>query len=158
MIQLKKIRLSSVVALLCIGLTAVALSPSTTTPALAARKPTRTPTPASTATPILTPTLAPDPGSWSPTGSMSTARAVHTASPLADGRVLVAGGDRGASFATIFASAEIFNPATGLWSDTGSMTHVRSGHTATLLNDGRVLVAGGSDGLPLASAEIYNPA
>jgi hypothetical protein len=97
-------------------------------------------------------------GTWTPTGSMATARESHTATVLADGRVLVAGGNSGGSFATIFASAEIFNPATGLWSDTGSMTHVRSGHTATLLNDGRVLVAGGSDGLPLASAEIYNPA
>src|ERR671912_415240 len=115
MIQLKKIRLSSVVALLCIGLTAVALSPSTTTPALAARKPTRTPTPASTATPILTPTLAPDPGSWSPTGSMSTARAVHTATRLADGHVLVTGGDRGAPFYDATATAELYNPSTGTW-------------------------------------------
>jgi len=97
-------------------------------------------------------------GTWTPTGSMATARESHTATVLADGRVLVAGGNSGGSFATIFASAEIFNPATGLWSDTGSMTHIRSGHTATLLNDGRVLVAGGSDGLPLASAEIYDPA
>jgi N-acetylneuraminic acid mutarotase len=100
----------------------------------------------------------PSTGTWAPTGSMATARESHTATVLADGRVLVAGGNSGGSFATIFSSAEIYNPASGTWAPTGSMTHVRSGHTATLLNDGRVLVAGGSDGLPLASAEIYDPA
>src|SRR6266581_4819555 len=54
---------------------------------------------------------------WSPTGSMATARYYHTATPLPDGRVLVAGG-YGGSFG-ILASAEIYDPASGTWSPTG---------------------------------------
>ena len=55
-------------------------------------------------------------------------------------------------------SAEIYDPATGTWSDTGSLHTVRRRHTATLLPDGRVLVAGGtSNGSWLTSTEIYNP-
>src|SRR5262249_50552088 len=91
------------------------------------------------------------------TGSMHDARAMHTATLLSDGRVLVAGGDND-GFGTILASAEIFNPASGTWTATGNMTAVRKGQTATLLSDGRVLVAGGDNGPRLASAEIFNPA
>ena len=51
------------------------------------------------------------------------------------------------------ASAELYNSSTGTFSRTGSMTTVRYGATATLLSDGRVLIAGG---LPdLGSAELY---
>ncbi|HEX9311207.1 MAG TPA: kelch repeat-containing protein, partial [Actinomycetota bacterium] len=58
------------------------------------------------------------------------------------------------------ASAEIYDPASGTWSPTGSMATVRYAHTATPLSGGRVLVAGGigSSGRYLASAEIYDPA
>jgi hypothetical protein len=72
--------------------------------------------------------------------------------------VLVTGGD-GPPFFESLASAELYDPATGSWSATGSMDAVRSSHTATLLSGGQVLVAGGetANGL-LASAELYDPA
>ena len=92
------------------------------------------------------------------TGSLYTERRYHTATLLPDGRVLVAGGK--GSINLSLASAEIYDPASGTWSDTGSLSTGRFAHTATLLPDGRVLVAGGYNGgaLSLASAEIYDPA
>jgi plastocyanin len=100
----------------------------------------------------------PKTGTFSPTGSMATQRGWHTASRLADGRVLVAGGE---NHRTDLASAEIYNPKTGSFSSTGSMTVGRVYHAAALLSDGRVLVEGGgsdySGGKFLSSAEIYNP-
>ena len=92
-------------------------------------------------------------GSFSPTGSMATARRADTATLLADGRVLIAGGDQNpySSTYTFFASAELYDPATGSFSPTGSMTTTRAGNTATLLADGRVLIAGG------IGAELYDP-
>jgi hypothetical protein len=88
---------------------------------------------------------------------MTTARAAHTATALLDGSVLVAGGfgDAGGSEA----SAELYDPGTGLFEPTGSMMGGRQSHTATRLEDGRVLVVGGydPDGGRLASAEIYAP-
>src|SRR5262245_3923819 len=94
-------------------------------------------------------------GTWSTTGSMSGGRYAHTATVLADGRVLVAGGAGSSGF---LKSAEIYDPALGTWSLTGSMTSVRYFHTATLLPDGRVLVSGGFNGISVvATAEIYNP-
>jgi len=93
-------------------------------------------------------------GTWSPTGELGAPRAFHTATVLADGRVLVAGGYTESPLA----SAEVYDPATGLWSATGSMNETRVKHTATLLPDGRVLVAGGNaDGVTKASAEVYSP-
>ena len=100
---------------------------------------------------------------WSRTGDLADQRQLHTAtllpngSPLA-GKVLVAGGsDKGAG--TSKDSAELFDPPTGTWSQTGSLIHERDTHTATLLPDGKVLVAGGDDkGVPLSSAELYDPA
>src|SRR5438552_17268941 len=63
---------------------------------------------------------------------------------------------------TIALSLTSARPATAAvqrWSPTGSLATAREGHTATLLPDGRVLVAGGFDGqIYLASAEIYDPA
>jgi K319L-like, PKD domain/Collagen triple helix repeat (20 copies)/Kelch motif len=71
-----------------------------------------------------------------------------------DGTVLVAGGLDNVDFS--LASAEIYDPATGTFSATGSMTHQRDTQTATLLKDGTVLVAGGLYGnSPVSSAEIY---
>ena len=77
--------------------------------------------------------------------------------------MLVAGG-QGVEGSPYFASAEIYDPATGIFSPTGSMADARSFHTATLLPDGRVLVAGGfeawsdADRSPvLAAAELYDP-
>jgi hypothetical protein len=104
-------------------------------------------------------------GTFTFTGSMHTARAFHTATLLQDGQVLVAGGlcIRSAQCnktTTVLASAELYSPATGQWTVTGSMSTARLSHTATLLKDGEVLVTGGDNynSGPLASAELYNPA
>jgi hypothetical protein len=103
----------------------------------------------------------PKTGTFSPTGSMATARAFHTATLLADGRVLIAGGDPaawGSSGGPMLASAELYDPKTGTFSATGTMTGARAYDAATLLSDGRVLVAGGGiGGTDLASAEIFDP-
>lgn len=92
------------------------------------------------------------PGQWAATGRMATPRAWHTATLLADGRVLIAGGVDPSGAAT--RSTEIYDPATGTFSPTGSLGAARAGHVAVRLADGRVLVAGGG----LSSAEIYDPA
>jgi N-acetylneuraminic acid mutarotase len=105
------------------------------------------------------------PAAWTTTESMSEARAGHTATQLLDGTVLVAGGYRydSVSLSLVFStSAELYDPGTGQWTATGSMLEVRAGHTATLLLDGTVLIAGGSncsdgDGCPVSSAERYDP-
>ena len=62
--------------------------------------------------------------------------------------------------AALFASAELYDPASGTWTATGSLTTARRSHTATLLPNGKVLVAGGADNSVgyLASAELYDPA
>jgi N-acetylneuraminic acid mutarotase len=85
-------------------------------------------------------------GKWTATGSMITARTDHTATLLANGEVLVAGGlsNGGSPIGTSCTStAELYNPSTGQWAATGSMTITRGNHTATLLPNGKVLVAGG---------------
>jgi len=87
------------------------------------------------------------------TGSMSGARTHFTATLLKSGRVLVVGGVGPAGPTDPLATAELFDPNTGTWTATGSMSIGRSDFTATLLVDGRVLVAGGGD----RSAEIYDP-
>jgi hypothetical protein len=104
----------------------------------------------------------PNTGAFSPTGSMTTARLNNTATLLQDGRVLIAGGTDSLYATRTFASAELYDPKTGAFSPTGSMGAARSGQTATLLQDGRVLIAGGSSfsgGVfsTLASAELYDP-
>lgn len=88
---------------------------------------------------------------------MHFARVSHTATLLRDGRVLIVGG-RGER---VNAIAEIYDPKTQRFSDTGSLVTARYKHTAGLLSDGRVLVAGGSDERDwngnLSSVEIYDP-
>ncbi len=92
---------------------------------------------------------------------MTEPRALHTAVTLRDGRILICGGTSDANIGGVLASAEIFDPATGTFSKTGAMSDARQGHTATLLPDGTVLIAGGSKNIgfrsELASAEIYDP-
>src|SRR5438309_850741 len=129
---------------------------------------------------------APPSGSWTATGSMATARAGHPAVLLRNGKVLVTGGpaelydpltgiwtptgpmSNGDGTLTLLANgrvlaagggaAELYDPSTDLWTPTGPMTTARTGHGATLLPNGKVLVEGGFDsGTVTASAELYNP-
>jgi hypothetical protein len=99
-------------------------------------------------------------GAFSATGSMTDGRHGHAATRLSDGRVVVTGGlGHYQSAPTLLSSAEIFDPVTGMFSTTGSMSVPRSGHVQVLLSDGKVLVAGGSDGVQtLSSTEVYDPA
>lgn len=117
----------------------------------------------------------PTTGTWSATGSLSTARFQHTASllvgppctaaspPAYCGKVIVTGG-AGASFNDL-PQSELYDPSSGTWSTGGSLNKTRRQHTATTLPNGEVLVAGGEDpGSPtsgprtISSAELYNPA
>jgi hypothetical protein len=107
-------------------------------------------------------------GAFIPTGSMAESRREHTATLLSDGRVLIAGGftidntdNRSIS------SGEVYNPATGAFSNTGVMSTVRTDQSASLLTSGKVLIAGGN--IPctptlcgtvlnaFATAELYDP-
>jgi len=72
---------------------------------------------------------------------MAVVRSNHAATLLNDGRVLITGGQTGGGDTS---EAEIYDPATGIFSSTGSMTTARDGHTATLLQNGLVLITGGS--------------
>jgi len=95
-------------------------------------------------------------------GNMTTKRSNHTATLLADGKVLVVGGNVswGAGGDPFYptASAEIFDPKSGSFSATGSMSVARASHIAELLPDGKVLIAGGSNYYNyLNTAEIYDP-
>jgi hypothetical protein len=86
-------------------------------------------------------------------------RSDHTATVLQDGRVLVTGGSPAPPSATPWSSAELFDPGTGTFTLTAPMTRTRVDHTATLLADGRVLLAGGWDGTEtLSAAELFDPA
>jgi hypothetical protein len=113
------------------------------------------------------------------TGSLNTARYDHTATLLNNGMVLIVGGllatppppctvvddvvtcPPGAT--TVLDSAELYNPTTGTFTaTTGNLNTARFGHTATLLDDGTVLIAGGASapgtgGPFLDTAELYNP-
>jgi hypothetical protein len=112
-----------------------------------------------------------DGGGFIPTGPMTTPREYVNATPLPDGRVLFAGGIGGAGGYDPLSSAELYDPtadaypATGTFTPTGSMPSPRFDATATLLADGRVLIAGGnvgvghtSGGNTVSSAELYDPA
>jgi hypothetical protein len=112
-------------------------------------------------------------GTWTVTGNMTTPRESHTATLLPNGQVLVAGGivnistnPGGGITVTFTATTELYNPATGNWTTTSSMTTPRSGQGATRLQNGQVLVAGGIQNfggttsyspVALASAELYDP-
>ncbi|MGA9655486.1 MAG: kelch repeat-containing protein, partial [Polyangia bacterium] len=100
----------------------------------------------------------PSPGTFAATGSLTVARASHTATLLPSGKVLIAGGeyDDPASGYPPLASAELYDPGAGTFAATGSMTVARYLDTATLLPSGKVLIAGGWSGSQyLPSAELY---
>ena len=104
------------------------------------------------------------------TGDMTSRRVWHTLTALPNGMALAAGGEtdscagNGCTFAGSVASAELYDPTAGRFSPTGNMAVARETHTATLLGDGRVLMAGGVSyggigifGGSLASVELYTP-
>jgi hypothetical protein len=108
----------------------------------------------------------PDTGTWTATGALHTARRLHTMTLLSDGKVLVAGGTGvgGAQFPPpALAAAEVYDPTAGTWTGTGNLHTARFGHSAALLADGSVLVAGGSavrsgqSLTALRSAERWDP-
>ena len=85
-----------------------------------------------------------DDGTWTLTGSLAQARRGHRATLLPSGKVLVTGGEPPfTATASFLASAELYDPVTGTWKSTGSLSVGRSWHTATLLPNGKVLVTGG---------------
>lgn len=96
----------------------------------------------------------PGTGAFQPTGSLATARALHTATLLADGRVLVTGGFVAVDGSTT-ASAEVYEPSTGNFSPAGAMQAGRVLHSAILLTDGRVLVLGGQQAS--AATDVFDP-
>jgi hypothetical protein len=93
-------------------------------------------------------------------GAMSIPRLAFTATLLTDGHVLVVGGRTGPDGQVATALVESFDPDSLSFAPAGSMTTPRAGHSATLLTDGRVLIAGGmdTDFNAIASSEIYDPA
>lgn len=114
----------------------------------------------------------PSTGKWTLTGSMHTARFHQTATMLADGNVLIAGGDDGAGYASsgggmclcahATASSELYNQAKGTWGKTGTMKNARDLFATALLPGGKVLAAGGltcdtttGSCTIMSSAEVY---
>jgi N-acetylneuraminic acid mutarotase len=108
-----------------------------------------------------------DPASdtWQQAASMAQARWDHTATLLPDGRVLVTGGAQVWDWTSwdqpgvILSSVEIYDPVNDTWSAGPQLQQARVGHTATLLPDGRVFVAGGRAAINwyLDSTEILRP-
>jgi hypothetical protein len=104
-------------------------------------------------------------GAWTNTGGLFYYRARHTATRLLDGKVLVTGGfwlSPFPPFAVCLNASEIYDPASGNWYSVGNLNVARRSHTATLLPDGKVLVAGGlgydnSGFLNPKSTELYDP-
>ncbi|CAF1306795.1 unnamed protein product, partial [Adineta steineri] len=77
-----------------------------------------------------------------------------TASILTNGKILVTGGTGNSSALN---STEVYDPLTSAWTITSNMNNARDWHTASVLSNGRVLVAGGGNGNVLNSAELYDP-
>lgn len=104
----------------------------------------------------------PDAGTWTRTGTMHAGHNQGTATLLPSGQVLVAGGiDTNATSSASTSSTELFDPATGAWTLTGSLAQARNAHSAVLLPSGKVLVIGGyiaNTGITLSSVESYDPA
>jgi N-acetylneuraminic acid mutarotase len=96
-------------------------------------------------------------GGWSSAGAMHVPRDSHTATLLLSGKVLVAGLRTNTDVYDAGAREDLYDPTTGTWSTTGAMSSPRGYHTATLLPDGRVLVAGGSASAAQSTAELYDP-
>ena len=105
----------------------------------------------------------PKTGTFSATGSPAVALDDSDATLLLDGRVLIVGGFEWTSKdnSVESASAQLYDPKTGTFTRTASLPEARHFQTATLLKDGRVLIAGGetpAEGMGTATALLYNPA
>jgi Kelch motif len=99
-------------------------------------------------------------GSLAETAHMQIARASHSSTLLPNGEVLIAGGFGGSGTeSNPYRSTEIYDPRTGSFQPAGNMTIGRSGHTATFLKNGKLLIAGGWTGRynVRRSAELYDP-
>jgi N-acetylneuraminic acid mutarotase len=98
-------------------------------------------------------------GKWTLEGNLSIARFDHGAVLLNNGKVLVAGGldPNACCGAPPLSSAELFDPATGQWTLTGSMNDARENFILIALQNGKVLAAGGNSYPGLSSAELYDP-
>ncbi len=98
---------------------------------------------------------------WSIGASLLTARENHTSTLLANGKMLVVGGDTATGLGNnpVLASVELYDPSANTWTAAASLITGRTNHTATLLANGKVLVAGGVDssGNPVPTAEVYDP-
>lgn len=94
-------------------------------------------------------------GTWATAMPMHGKRAIAAAATLANGDILVSGGET--ETLTILDSAEVYSATSGTWSTTGGLNIPRSGHTSTAVGDGTVLVAGGWDttGNHFYDAELY---
>ena len=107
-------------------------------------------------------TLAPVHGQmlWTTTGSLAQPRFQTTGTLLNDGRVLLVGSLSCTAGCVSYATAEIYDPASGNWTETSALNFARFNHVAVKLADGRVLVAGGylTPGVLTASCEIFDPA
>lgn len=132
---------------------------ATNTISLGGSKPSATAGPTVSAKASGSASITREPSHFFGTGAMTTPRMDHTATLLNSGVVLIAGGSLNDEGYGPLASAELYDPATKSFTATGSMATARSHATATLLADGRVLIAGGRDGKwkALASAELYDP-
>lgn len=99
----------------------------------------------------------PSNGAFTPASVMSTQRADHTATLLLNGKVLIAGGRTPFEAPFSVSTAELYDPATGAFTPTSSMTASRGKHTATLVPNGKVLLVGGETASP-TTADLYDPA
>ncbi len=102
-------------------------------------------------------------GTSTPTGSMTAPRSRHTATRLADGRVLITGGGTAPGFSNLLKTAEIYDPSTGTFTPAGSMAVARLNEQATLISDGRVIITGQAvppllPGDEEFATEIFDPA
>lgn len=95
--------------------------------------------------------------SWSTAGVMSAERAAHTATLLPNGKVLVTGGYKYTTTGIYLASADLYDPATNSWTTAATMSAKRGNHSATLLANGTVLVAGSQDSNYSITTELYDP-
>jgi hypothetical protein len=101
----------------------------------------------------------PSTGTFSATGALTTARASYAATLLPSGKVLITGGWQGHDGETTLGSAELYDPAAGTFSAISPLAGPRDNHIATLLPNGKVLIAGGYNGSAATnSAELYDPA